>query len=259
MNTFIEQFLLFIGGFVANVLASLSGGGAGFVQLPLLIFMGLPFSLALGTHKVAVVALGLGSLTKNHQVNNLNGKAVLIFLLLGCPAVVLGSVFVVELKDWIAEFSLGLITIASVIYSATKKQFGLENRENTLTRRDYVRAAFFTVLVGILSGSFSSGAGLMAIMVMVMCYRMDIKKAIHHSMILVAFIWNLTGAVAMGTMASIHWEWVPMLVLGAFLGGFTGTFLIKYLDAAKIKILFQFIMLSSGILLLYKAGVHFTG
>ncbi len=99
----------------------------------------------------------------------------------------------------------------------------------------------------------------MAIMVMVMCYRMDIKKAIHHSMILVAFIWNLTGAVAMGTMASIHWEWVPMLVLGAFLGGFTGTFLIKYLDAAKIKILFQFIMLSSGILLLYKAGVHFTG
>lgn len=257
MNPVIEQLLLFIGGFVANVLASLSGGGAGFVQLPLLIFMGLPFSLALGTHKVAVVALGLGSIAKNHQISNLNLRAVLIFLLLGCPAVVAGSVMVVELKDWIAELSLGLITVLSVIYSATKRQFGLINRENTLTRRDYVKAAFFTVLVGVLSGSFSSGAGLMAIMVMVTCYRMDIKKAIHHSMILVAFIWNLTGAVAMGTMASIHWEWVPMLVVGAFLGGFTGTFLIKYLDASKIKILFQLIMLLSGIMLLYKAAGHY--
>ena len=63
-----EQIVLFIAGFTANILAALSGGGAGFVQLPVLIFMGLNFSLALGTHKVAVVALGLGSFTKNHSL-----------------------------------------------------------------------------------------------------------------------------------------------------------------------------------------------
>ena len=45
----------------ANALSALAGGGAGLVQLPALILLGLPFSMALATHKVASVALGLGA------------------------------------------------------------------------------------------------------------------------------------------------------------------------------------------------------
>ena len=255
----LDQIILFFTGFTANVLASLSGGGAGFVQLPVLIFMGLPFAIALGTHKVAVVALGLGSLAKNHHISNINLRVALIFIFLGCPAVVAGSILVVGLSDMTSELLLGIITIVSVIYSAAKKEFGLVNRENTLTVRGWVTSALLTMAVGFLSGSFSSGAGLVAIMVLVMGYGMDIKKAIQHSMILVAFLWNLVGAVSVGAVAEIKWEWVPMLVLGAFLGGFTGTALIKYLDAKVIKKLFQIIMLLSGILLIYKACSHFTG
>ena len=86
-----EQIVLFIAGFTANILAALSGGGAGFVQLPVLIFMGLNFSLALGTHKVAVVALGLGSFTKNHSLSSLNKAIALQMLFIGGPAVALGS------------------------------------------------------------------------------------------------------------------------------------------------------------------------
>jgi len=57
----INTFGLFLGSFIANTLASLSGGGAGLLQFPLLIFFGLPFSVALATHKIASVALGLGA------------------------------------------------------------------------------------------------------------------------------------------------------------------------------------------------------
>ncbi|MEF1339048.1 sulfite exporter TauE/SafE family protein, partial [Vibrio rotiferianus] len=49
----LDTLTLFFGSLVANTLASLSGGGAGLLQFPLLIFLGLPFSVALGTHKVA--------------------------------------------------------------------------------------------------------------------------------------------------------------------------------------------------------------
>ena len=57
----INTFALFLGSLFANTLASLSGGGAGLLQFPLLIFFGLPFSVALATHKIASVALGLGA------------------------------------------------------------------------------------------------------------------------------------------------------------------------------------------------------
>ena len=56
-SALIDQILVFAFTFTANLFASVSGGGAGFVQFPLLILMGLPFATALGTHKVLLAAL----------------------------------------------------------------------------------------------------------------------------------------------------------------------------------------------------------
>jgi uncharacterized membrane protein YfcA len=51
-----ELLLLFLVSLVANLFSAFSGGGAGLIQLPVLIFLGLPFTVALATHKVASVA-----------------------------------------------------------------------------------------------------------------------------------------------------------------------------------------------------------
>ncbi|POF53449.1 permease, partial [Vibrio vulnificus] len=51
----ISTLFLFFGSLIANTLASLAGGGAGLLQFPLLIFLGLPFGVALATHKLASV------------------------------------------------------------------------------------------------------------------------------------------------------------------------------------------------------------
>ena len=91
-SALIDQILVFAFTFTANLFASVSGGGAGFVQFPLLILMGLPFATALGTHKVAVVFLGIGALAKKKSNNYAIDKAVaLAMLLIGCPAVVAGT------------------------------------------------------------------------------------------------------------------------------------------------------------------------
>ncbi|MCB1819707.1 MAG: sulfite exporter TauE/SafE family protein, partial [Gammaproteobacteria bacterium] len=56
-----EQFILFLISLVANLFSAFAGGGAGLLQLPVLIFLGLPFGVALATHKIASVALGVGA------------------------------------------------------------------------------------------------------------------------------------------------------------------------------------------------------
>ena len=53
--------LLTLVSIAANFASAIAGGGAGLLQLPALIFLGLPFPIALSTHKVASVALGLGA------------------------------------------------------------------------------------------------------------------------------------------------------------------------------------------------------
>ena len=44
------QLLLFLISLLANLFSAFSGGGAGLIQLPALIFLGLPFVVALATH-----------------------------------------------------------------------------------------------------------------------------------------------------------------------------------------------------------------
>ena len=66
-----QIFLGFISIF-SNFISALSGGGAGLIQLPALLFFGLPFSKALATHKVASVALGLGASIPHFKSNKFN-------------------------------------------------------------------------------------------------------------------------------------------------------------------------------------------
>lgn len=82
-----EQFVLFLASFVANWFSALSGGGAGLIQFPMLIFLGLPFGVALATHKVASVALGLGATVRHWRESHLERRFSLIILAAGLPGV----------------------------------------------------------------------------------------------------------------------------------------------------------------------------
>ncbi len=55
MNS-VDQALFFFISLIANIFSAFAIGGAGLIQLPALIFLGLPFGIALATHKVASIA-----------------------------------------------------------------------------------------------------------------------------------------------------------------------------------------------------------
>ncbi len=80
-----------IGSTLSNFISALAGGGAGLLQLPALLFFGLPFSKALATHKVASVALGLGASIPHLKGNNLQRKYVVLILVSGIPGVLCGA------------------------------------------------------------------------------------------------------------------------------------------------------------------------
>ena len=84
---YIQQLILFLIAVVANWFSALAGGGAGLIQLPILIFLGLPFPLALATHKIATVALGVGATTRHMREGHLDWRILLLIFLAGTPAV----------------------------------------------------------------------------------------------------------------------------------------------------------------------------
>lgn len=250
----VNQSVLFLVTFVANLFASVSGGGAGFIQFPMLILLGLPFATALGTHKVAVVFLGIGAMSKKGFNRSFAfDKAVsLIMLFVGCPAVVAGSIIIISVPSHIAQLVLGFITIGSGIYTMFKKGFGSKGIEN----RSYTRTILGTIcilIIGMFSGSLSSGAGLFATLTLVGVFGLELKRAIMHTMIFVATIWNAVGAITVGALTAIHWQWIPVMIIAAFTGAYLGTTLLIKMPVAKVKFVFSSVSILSGVILILEA------
>ena len=125
---FIDQIILLIVSLLANFFSALAGGGAGLLQLPALIFLGLPFSIALATHKVASVALGLGATIRHMRESRLEKTVALIILMSGLPGVLLGANIILLIPERTAQISLGILTILLGIYSLLKPDLGIHKK-----------------------------------------------------------------------------------------------------------------------------------
>lgn len=247
-----ELLLLFIASFIANTFSAFSGGGAGLIQFPLLIFLGLPFALALATHKVASVALGVGACLRHVRERNLWLGISLLMVIAGVPGVVAGSLLIIHVPDWVATKLLGLLTISLGLYSLFKPQLGQQLDERPLTRRRYLIGAAGLLLIGVLNGSLTSGTGLFATLWLVRWFGLDYKRAVAHTLVWVGTLWNGSGALMLGLLTEIHWPWIPALLAGSLLGGYAGAHLAITKGSGWIKRAFEVITLVTGLMLLFK-------
>ena len=109
------------------------------------------------------------------------------------------------------------------------------------------------VLVDMFSGSLSSGAGLFATMTLTLVFGLELKRAILHTMIFVATIWNAVGAVTVGAVTAIYWAWIPVMIIASFTGAYVGTSLLMKLPVGKVRVIFSLVAILSGCLLIYTA------
>ncbi|MEY8205059.1 MAG: sulfite exporter TauE/SafE family protein [Bermanella sp.] len=247
----LEQILLFFISVVANIFSAFAGGGAGLIQLPVLIFMGLPFSLALATHKVATVALGVGATMRIVKAGHVNGRLVLFMLACGIPGVVVGAIFIVGVDDRLAQLSLGVLTLGLGLYSIFKPALGMHDAEKNRHLYGWLLGGMGLLVLGFANGALSAGTGLFATMWLVKWFGLSYKQAVAHTLIAVGLFWNSAGAVTMGIIAHIHWAWLPALLLGSLLGGFLGAHMAISMGSKWIKRAYELVTLVVGVKLIF--------
>ena len=213
----LEYILLFIISLLANAFSAFAGGGAGLLQLPALIFLGLPFSVALATHKLASVALGIGASARHFRERNLDWRFAVVMLVAGVPGVVLGASVILNVPDRWAELALGLLTMGLGIYSWASPDLG---QVDTRMHRDFA---------GMLIG-----AGVL----------------LAHTLVLVGLFWNGSGALTLALLGSIRWDWLPVLLAGSFLGGYIGAHYSIIKGNRAIKRAFELVTILVGLKLI---------
>ncbi|MFP4155046.1 MAG: sulfite exporter TauE/SafE family protein [Halothiobacillaceae bacterium] len=242
----LDQLVLFIVALAANTLSALAGGGAGLLQLPALIFLGLPFAIALATHKIASVALGVGATLRHLRAGSLDPKLVLMLLAAGLPGVWLGARWILEVDESLATIALGVMTLAIGLYSWRRPDLG----QATTAVRPGAAAMMIGLgvlfVAGVLNGSLTSGTGLIVTLWLVRWFGLDYKTAVAHTLVLVGLGWNGTGALTLGVLGEIAWDWLPALLIGSLIGGYLGAHLAIKGGNRLIKRIFEVVTVLTG-------------
>jgi uncharacterized protein len=246
-----EQLLLLLVSLVANLFSAFAGGGAGLLQFPALILLGLPFGVALATHKVASVALGVGATLRHWREGTLEWKFSLFILATGLPGVVLGAAFILQVPDRVAQVSLGVLTIGLGLYSFFNRQLGLEHAPRNRHAHGYAIGGAAMFVVGVLNGSLTSGTGLFCTIWLVRWFGLDYKRAVAYTLVLVGLFWNGTGAVTLGLLGEIRWSWLPALLVGSLVGGYLGAHFAIAQGNQWIKRAFELVTVLVGLKLLF--------
>jgi len=243
----VEQLLLFLLSLIANAFSAFAGGGAGLLQLPVLIFLGLPFGIALATHKVASVALGVGATLRHLREESLERRFVLFILACGLPGVVLGASVILRIPDRVAEVALGCLTVAIGIYSWLKPQLGQDFAPRNRQGAGLWLGGAVLFGIGVLNGSLTSGTGLFVTLWLVRWFGLDYRRAVAYTLVLVGMFWNGSGALTLGLLGEIRWEWLPALLMGSLLGGYLGAHLAITKGNRAIKRVFEVVTILVGV------------
>ncbi|MGD8999713.1 MAG: sulfite exporter TauE/SafE family protein [Granulosicoccaceae bacterium] len=245
-----EHFVLFIISLLANLFSAFAGGGAGLIQLPALIFLGLPFAVALATHKVASVALGVGATVRHLREDALERRFALFILAAGLPGVVLGATLILDVPDRLAQLALGVLTLGLGVYSWLKPGLGLGHVPSHRDRSGFLVGGGILFVIGVLNGSLTSGTGLFVTLWLVRWFGLDYRRAVAYTLILVGVFWNGTGAMTLGWLGEIKWDWLPALLLGSLLGGYLGAHLAIVKGNRWIKRIYEVITIAVGLKLI---------
>ena len=256
LNTDISsQIFLGIVSIFSNFISGLSGGGAGLIQLPALLFFGLPFSKALATHKVASLALGLGASVPHLKRSRLQIKYAFLILISGIPGVLIGAFTSSILAGNLSTKLLGLLTLFLSFYSIRKKNLGCSNQKISINKLRIMIGSFGLFIIGFLNGYLSSGTGLFVTIWLVRIFNLSFSVAVAYTLILVGIFWNGIGALSLGLTGNIVWSYIPILILGSLIGGYFGAYFSIIKGSKFIKVVFELISFSVGISLLVKAFV----
>ncbi len=251
-NDIVSQFILFFLSLFSNFISALSGGGAGLIQLPALLFFGLTFPKALATHKVASVALGVGASIPHIRRNSFQLNLALFILISGIPGVFLGAYTSSVLPNNFSSALLGFFTLFLSFYSINRKQLGSSNQQIKISKIRIFIGSIGLFFIGFLNGYLSSGTGLFVTIWLIKIYDLSFSAAVAYTLIFVGIFWNGIGALSLGLTGNIIWIYIPVLILGSLLGGYFGAYFSIIKGSKFVKFVFEIVSFSVGLSLLLK-------
>jgi uncharacterized protein len=167
---------LIVSGLLVGFINTLAGGGT-IISLSLLMFLGLPPTVANGTNRVAVFFQNLVAVRSFRKQKVLDTKKG---ILLGIPCVVgsiIGSQIAVKLNDQFIQISIGITMLIMLFFILFKPKYLSRNNEKLLQQPINKWQYLIFFIIGIYGGFIHVGVGYFMLASIILGVGYNVVKA----------------------------------------------------------------------------------
>ena len=276
----INLLLILFFGFVVGFMSGLFGVGGGFLMTPLLIFMGIPPSTAVGTESVQILGSSVSGAIAHSRKKNIDYE-IGIFLLIGG---IFGSTIGVILFNFLKESGnidliinilyviflsiIGILMLIESTISLVKHEEKVIRKKKKRSFLDYLPlklnfrhsgiyiSIILPISVGIITGFLASlmgvGGGFIMVPAMIYLFRMGTVSAIGTSLFQIVFV-TLNSSILQATYnLSVDLILAIFLLIGGVIGAQYGSKFTSKFKGEQLRVLLALIV----ILVCIKMGIQ---
>ena len=222
MTEWLPFLWLFLAGCVAGTLNVIAGGGS-FLTLPILIFMGLPASVANGTNRVGILLQNVGAVWGFHRHRVLNWKWALYAAVPATIGAGFGTFAALLVSDLAFRRILSFLMVAITLVTLLRKdpvqdEEGQSADDLSLSSVVGLAGAFF--IVGLYGGFVQAGVGFL-ILTATTWVGLDMVRGNAIKVLCVLAFTALSLAI-FAWQGKVEWTLGLVLAAGTVLGGQLG-------------------------------------
>ena len=216
MNELTGYLVLFVAGVAASVLNVVAGGGS-FLTLPILIFLGLPATLANGTNRVGVLMQNVSAVWGFHRARVLDWRWALTVSIPAVAGSAAGTWAALYVGD---ELFRRILAIVMVVVTLAML-FAPDPRPDAAPRSARSWAVWLGfLLVGLYGGFLQAGVGFLVLAITTWA-GIDLVRG-NAIKVVSVFALTLLALVIFAANASVHWPMGIALAAGNTVGGLIG-------------------------------------
>lgn len=272
MDIILQILILISIGLAAGTVGSLIGLGGGIIIVPMLLnidhflsaFSTVPIHVAVGTSLITIVFSSLSSTLSYHKQKRIDYKSGILFLIGSVPGSLLGTYInsLLNTERFTLFFGIFLICISVFLFVSSKL-----NKKSKEVHKGIIRtytndegeaykysyslplAIFLSIFIGIISGLFGIGGGILLVPMMAFLFSFPPQLAVATSMFVVMFT-TLGSSISYITLGEVNFYYILLLVPGAWFGGKIGAYINQKLKTETIALILRLVVLFYGIKLI---------
>lgn len=247
-SVMLELFLLIATGIATGFLNVMAGGGS-MLSVPIMIFLGVPGTVANGTNRIAILPQNISAVLSFYRKGFSNFKLSLSLGICTIPGTLIGANLASRMPNDQFNILLALIMICVLIIMALPQAKTIETHELPSKQR-LIAGHVLMVLIGFWGGFIHIGVGFLLMPVLNRVMQLDLITTNAHKVFIV-LCYTSVALIVFASQLNLVWKYGIALGIGTWIGAWIAANVQVKRGIGSIKLTLNIVIIAFIIKLLF--------